>query len=419
MIAEIISTGTELLLGQIVNTNAQYLAKKMNELGIDVLHQSTVGDNPSRMAEVIAHALERSDLVVTTGGLGPTLGDITKEVTARLLNRAMYLHKPSESRIRQIFASRNMLMPESNLRQAMMPEAAIIIDNDRGTAPGVILEESDKTIIHLPGPPQEMQWMFETAIVPYFRQRFGLQSVIVSRVLRTFGVSESALEEKIKDFVLAQSNPTLALLARSGEIHLRLTAKGQTEAEATERIATLEQALRSRVGEAIFGIDDETLELVTGRQLSENNLTIALAESCTGGLVTSRLTDIPGSSRYLIGSLVSYSNQIKREILGVSEQILTDCGAVSEETAILMAKQVRERFMTDIGVGVTGIAGPDGATATKPVGLVYIAVVGAQGVECVKHQFSGQRTGIKQRAANAALFQVMRFIENYASDREK
>lgn len=411
MKAEIISTGTELLLGQIVNTNAQYLAKKMNELGIDVLYQSTVGDNPKRMTAVISHALNRSDIIVTTGGLGPTLGDITKEVTAQLLKRKMYLHTHSESRIRQIFANRNMMMPESNLRQAMMPEGAIVVDNDRGTAPGVILEESNKTIIHLPGPPHEMQWMFECAIAPYLRQRFGLQSAIVSRVLRTFGVGESALEEKIKDFVLAQNNPTIALLARNGEIHLRLTAKAQNEEEAVEQIATLEQALRNRIGTAVFGTDEETLELVIGRKLSHRNLTIALAESCTGGLVTDRLTDIPGSSRYLIGSLISYSNQSKRDILGVPEQVLTTYGAVSEETALAMAKHVREIFMTDFGVGVTGIAGPDGATATKPVGLVYIAITGTQRSECIRFQFSGQRKDIKQRAASAALFRLIHFID--------
>ncbi len=411
MKAEIISTGTELLLGQIVNTNAQYLAKKLNELGIDVLYQSTVGDNPGRMAAVIAHALERSDVIVTTGGLGPTLGDITKEVTAQLLNRNMYLHKHSEKRIRQHFASRNMVMPDSNLRQAMMPEGAIVIDNERGTAPGVILAVSGKTIIHLPGPPREMEWMFEFAIVPYLRQCFGPQPVILSRVLRTFGVGESALEEKIRDFILAQNNPTIALLARNGEIHLRLTAKGQNEAEASERIAGLEQALRQRIDAAIFGTDDETLELAAGRKLSQNGLTIALAESCTGGLVSNRLTDIPGSSQYLMGSLVTYSNQSKQELLGVPEQILADCGAVSEATARAMAERVRDVFMTDIGVGVTGIAGPDGATATKPVGLVYIAVAGAQGCECAKYQFFGQRIDIKHRAASAALFQLIRFIQ--------
>ncbi|MDU4959713.1 MAG: competence/damage-inducible protein A [Sporomusaceae bacterium] len=412
MIAEIISTGTELLLGQIVNTNAQYLASKLNELGVDVLYQSTVGDNRDRMREVFAHALRRADILVTTGGLGPTLGDITKEVAAQLLGKPLTLHNDSEERIRKYFAARNLPMPERNLRQAMIPEGAVVLANERGTAPGVIIEENGKTIIHLPGPPQEMHWMFDTAVIPYFRQRFGLQPVIASRVLRTFGVGESALEEKIHDLVLSQGNPTLALLARSGEVHLRITAKDQTAAAVQERIAALERALRSRIGDAIFGVDEETLELVAGRTLTERNLTIALAESCTGGLISSRLTDIAGSSAYLAGSMVSYSNQVKQNALGVPADVLAACGAVSEQTALAMARQARRLFMTDIGIGVTGIAGPGGATATKPVGLVYVAVAGAAASECRHYHFSGVRTAIKQRTANAALFQLIRFLDN-------
>lgn len=411
MIAEIISTGTELLLGQIVNTNAQYLAKEMNELGFDVLHQSTVGDNRGRMTDVITHALQRADVVITTGGLGPTLGDITKEVTAELLKRSLYLHAPSERRIRDIFAARNLPMPESNLRQALMPIGAVVVDNERGTAPGVILNEGEKTIVHLPGPPHEMQWMFETSIAPYFRQQFNLHSVITSRVLKTFGLGESALEEKIKDFILAQKNPTIALLARNGEIHVRLTAKAETKAETLQCINIVEKALRERIGYAIFGVDEETLEQAAGSRLSERTLTIALAESCTGGLVTSRLTDIPGSSRYVVGSIISYSNEVKTAMLGVPEQVISSYGAVSEETAIAMARQARKQFSTDIGVGVTGIAGPDGATENKPVGLVYIAIDGKKGVECIGRQFSGQRTHVKYRAASAALFDVICYIE--------
>ena len=414
MIAEIISTGTELLLGQIVNTNAQYLARKLNESGFDVLYQSTVGDNSRRMTAVIAHALKRADMVITTGGLGPTRGDITKEVSAELLGLPLFLHEPSAARIRKLFANRGMPMPENNLRQAMMPEGAIVVDNDRGTAPGVIIENGTKTIIHLPGPPHEMQWMFETAIVPYFRRRFGSETVIMSRVLRTFGVGESALAERIDDFVIAQSNPTIALLARDGEIHLRLTAKSQSEQEAVKSIQKLEQELRQRIGDVVFGVDDETIEQVVGRRLAEHSLTVSVAESCTGGLVTSRLTDIPGSSQYLIGSLVAYNNQIKAAMLGVPEQTISEHGAVSEETAIAMATQVREKFGTDIGVGITGIAGPDGATPTKPIGLVFISLADHKGARCVKYQFNGQRTAIKQRSASAALFQIISYLNSYS-----
>lgn len=411
MIAEVISTGTELLLGQIVNTNAQYLAKKMNELGFDVYYQSTVGDNRVRMREVLDHALNRADIVVTTGGLGPTQGDITKEVAADLLRRPLVLHEDSEKRIRAIFAARKMPMPDSNLRQAMMPKDSIVVDNERGTAPGVIIEEGTKTVIHLPGPPHEMKWMFEHRIAPYFRQRFGLQAVIASRVLRTYSISESALEEMIKDLILAQKNPTIALLARNGEIHLRLTAKAETEEQAKKLITEVEQVVRDRVGGAIFGVDEETLEQVVGQLLAERELTVALAESCTGGLITSRLTDIPGSSRYILGSLVSYSNEVKESNLGVPQQTLIAFGAVSEETAVAMAKQIRKQIGSDIGVGVTGIAGPGGATETKPVGLVYLAIDGPNGTKCYCYHFSGQRTAIKQRAAHAALFQLKLYVE--------
>jgi nicotinamide-nucleotide amidase len=233
-------------------------------------------------------------------------------------------------------------------------------------------------------------------------------------VLRTFGVGESALEERIEDFIAAQSNPTIALLARNGEIHVRLTAKGQTAEETEERIQEIEQALRQRIGDVIFGVDDETIEQVVGCRLLECGFTVSIAESCTGGLATSRLTDVPGSSRYLAGSLVSYSNQIKTGMLGVPERTITEHGAVSKETAIAMALQMREMFKTDIGAGITGIAGPDGATPTKPVGLVYIAVAGSRGTQCVKYQFAGQRIGIKQRAANAALFQILSYLNSYS-----
>lgn len=410
MITEIISTGTELLLGQIVNTNAQYLANKLNELGFDVLFQSTVGDNPERMAEVIRHALARADIIITTGGLGPTQGDITKQVTARVLERPMFLHEASVEQIKAFFAARNIDMPENNLRQAMMPEGAIIIDNERGTAPGVIIRAGEKTVIHLPGPPREMKWMFEHSIIPYLQQHFGIQGIIRSRVLRTFGAGESALEEKIKDFIFHQSNPTIALLARSGEVHLRLTAKAASAREAEHLLAGLEAQIRERVGNIVFGVDAETLEQVAGKLLCAKNLTIALAESCTGGLLTSRLTDIPGSSGYVVGSVICYSNQIKL-FLGVPAAMLAEHGAVSRETAIEMAAQVRKKFKTDIGVGVTGIAGPGGATENKPVGLVYIALDGPNGVQCQRYHFFGQRTDIKQRAALAALLNLKNYVE--------
>lgn len=410
MIVEIVSTGTELLLGQIVNTNAPYLARRLNELGFDALFQSTVGDNRVRMAQVLETALARADIVITTGGLGPTQGDITKEVAAELLGRPLSLHQPSLDRIKAFFAARRLQMTDNNVRQAMIPEGAVVLDNDRGTAPGVIVTAAGKTVIHLPGPPYEMEGMFEYSVVPYLGERFGRQGVILSRVLRTYGLGESLMEERIKDYIKGQGNPTIALLARNMEIHVRLTAKAASEAEANALIDGLEDKLRARIGEYIFGHDEDTLEVVVGRQLADGKLTLALAESCTGGLVTSRITDVAGSSAYLLGTVVCYSNDIKVAAAGVPAATLADHGAVSRQTAEAMAAGIRERFAATVGVGITGIAGPGGAVPGKPVGLVYIAVAGPAGVVCHEHNFTGQRSGIKHRAALAALNHLRQYI---------
>jgi nicotinamide-nucleotide amidase len=410
MIVEIVSTGTELLLGQIINTTAPYIAEKLNELGFDTLYQSTVGDNRNRMAQVFTTALARADIVITTGGLGPTQGDITKEVMAQLLGRQLYLHEPSLKQIKCFFSNRKLEMTENNVRQAMMPEEAIIVENARGTAPGVIIEEGAKTVIHLPGPPYETEGMLENSVIPYLKNRFGIQGTIVSKVLRTYGIGESALEEKIKDYIKVQGNPTIALLARNSEIHVRLTAKASTNEEAEALIAGLEEKVRGRIGEFIFGINTQTLEEVVGDLLKAKNLTLSLAESCTGGQVTGRITDIPGSSEYLIGSVVCYSNRIKTAVVGVPAQTLNDFGAVSEQTAISMARGIRQNFQTDIGIGITGIAGPGGAVAEKPVGLVYIAVDGPANTQCYEYRFSGHRTGIRHRATNAALNLLRQYI---------
>ena len=411
MIVEIVSTGTELLLGQIVNTNAPYLARKLNELGYDAVYQTTVGDNRRRMASVMAIALERADIVITSGGLGPTQGDITKEVSAELLGLPLLLHEESVEHIRNFFARRQLTMTNNNLRQAMMPEGAIVVTNHRGTAPGVIIEHGEKTIIHLPGPPMELEHMFEMSILPYFAKRFGGQGVIFSRVLRTFGIGESTLEERIRQFILAQNNPTIALLARSGEIHVRLTAKADSELAARSLIDELENSLREQINEFIFGLDDQSLEQVVGDALSKMNLSLSLAESCTGGAVTAKLTDVPGSSAYLIGSVVAYSNQVKIDQAGVDASLLATYGAVSQQTACAMAEGIRRRLGTDIGVGVTGIAGPGGGTPEKPVGLVHIAVAGPNGVMTEEEHYTGQRTAIKTRTVNATLDLLRRYLQ--------
>ena len=411
MIVEIVSTGTELLLGQIVNTNAPYLARKLNELGFDAVYQTTVGDNRRRMASVFSIALDRADIVITSGGLGPTQGDITKEVSAELLGRDLNLHEPSVEHIQAFFKRRHLTMTNNNLRQAMMPTGAIVVTNHRGTAPGVIIEHDKKTIIHLPGPSAELEHMFENSILPYLTNRFGGQGIIVSKVLRTFGIGESILEERIRHFILAQKNPTIALLARSGEIHVRLTAKADSEDTARALIAELEASLREHIEEYIFGMDEQSLEQVVGEELHRRGLTVALAESCTGGGATAKLTDVPGSSAYLIGSIVCYDNRIKTEFVGVTPTLLQEHGAVSQQTAAAMAQGIRDRFATDIGVGITGIAGPGGGSAEKPVGLVYLAIAGPQGVIVEEEHFSGQRSAIKTRTVNSSLDLLRRYLQ--------
>lgn len=409
MIVELISTGTEILLGHIINTNAQYLAKQLNALGFNVLYQTVVGDNRERMEQVFRNALDRADLVITSGGLGPTQGDITKEITAKVLGRSLVLHNSSLQRIIDYFTRRNVDMPTSNIRQAMLPEGAIAVDNNNGTAPGVILENNNKVIINLPGPPHELEMMFSRSIIPYLQSKFGIQGIICSRIIHTVGIGESLLEEKIADLVKSQTNPTIALLAKKDEVQIRLTAKCKKESDALNLISKLEEIIFQRVGSFIFGIDDQTIESVISGLLIQKNLSIALAESCTGGLVTSRITDVPGSSKYLIGSVICYNNIVKIEEVGVSESVIAAHGAVSEETAKGMAVGIRSKFKTDIGVGVTGIAGPGGATDEKPVGLVFVAIDGKHGILCFKYNFSGDRRDIKYRTSQMVLDVIRRY----------
>jgi nicotinamide-nucleotide amidase len=323
----------------------------------------------------------------------------------------MQMHEPSLERIKAFFASRRITMSENNLRQAMLPAGGIVLDNNCGTAPGVVVETAaGKIIAHLPGPPHEMRAMFQDSLAPYLKERFGGQGIIVSKVLRSFGLGESLLEDKIREYILNQSNPTIALLARHGEIHIRLTAKAATESEARELIGQVENKIRPLLAEYIFGTDEERLAEVTGKLLSEKNLTLALAESCTGGLMASLLTDIPGSSAYFKGGAVCYDNSIKTQIAQVPAQIIAAHGAVSKETAIYLAEGIKKVFNADIGVGITGIAGPEGGTEEKPVGLVFIAVAGQDTAVCHKHHFTSARADNKHRAALSAINHLRKFL---------
>lgn len=410
MIAELVTTGSELLLGQIVNTNAAYMAQELNRMGVDVCFQTTVGDNRVRMKEVLTHALSRADLVITSGGLGPTRGDITKEVSAEVMGRTMARNEECVARLKAHFARLGREMTENNLRQAMIPEGAHIFVNHAGTAPGVVLEKDGKLLVNLPGPPSEMKDMFQRSLAPYLVEKYGISSIIYTRVLHTYGIGESMLETKIDDLILAQKNPTLALLVRPTGVIIRITAKAENEAAAETLIAPVEKEICARLGSFVYGADEEKMEEIVGKELLDRNLTVATVESCTGGLVASRLTDVAGSSGYVKGGIVSYTDEVKANTLGVPREILAEYGAVSEPTARAMAEGVRKVLGADVAVSTTGLAGPGGGTEKTPVGTVFIAVSGANGTVAEKHSFTGTRGQVKFRASQAALALLRKYI---------
>ena len=400
---EIITTGTELLLGEIVNTNFTWLAQELNRRGFDVLYQTTVGDNPARMKEVLDIAVSRADIVITSGGLGPTRGDITKEMVAEHCGVDMYMNLEVWNHIHDLLSKRNICIAANNEKQALVPSGAIILHNEVGTAPGLILEQDDKTFIMLPGPPFELKHVCEKELFPFFEQRFPHLGIIKSHTLKLLGIGESNLAEMLDDIIVHQSNPTIALYARRGEILVRLTAKAFSEEEADALITDMQEKVENIVGTYVYGYDNDTLPEVLGKELLSRQQTIAFAESCTGGLVSSMMTDVPGSSEYVKGSVISYTNEVKNSVIHVSKTTLSKKGAVSEETALEMARGVRELIGSDMAVSITGLAGPGGGTRKKPVGLVYIAVADANGEACREVSFGGTRTQIKHRAAMAAL----------------
>lgn len=364
--------GTEILLGDIVNTNAVYIARELASMGISVYHQTVVGDNPERLKTALDEAFARADLVIMTGGLGPTYDDLTKETAGAFFGRKMYMDEHSLKRIENVFAKRKWTMTENNKKQAMMPEGAIIFDNENGTAPGLALEGDGKIAVLMPGPPFEMKPMFELSVRPYLMK--FCDSVLVSHTINIFGMGESRVEDTLRDMMLAGTNPTIAPYAKAGEVQLRVTASGKDEEEANEIAKPAIEKICEILGDKVYGIDALTLQNAAVKLLREKGLKAATAESCTGGMVSQRITEIPGSSEVFDCGLCTYSNEMKEKLLGVSGETLAEFGAVSKETAAEMAKGVRKVSGADIGVSVTGIAGPDGGTAEKPVGLVYVAV---------------------------------------------
>jgi nicotinamide-nucleotide amidase len=401
MKAEIITVGTEILLGDIVNTNSQYLAKELAIHGIEVYYQNTVGDNETRLIQAFEESLKRSDIVITTGGLGPTNDDITKEVACKYFNQELKLHEPSLNKIKNYFKKLNIELSENNKKQAYFPDEAIILENNNGTAPGAILRKDNKTIIILPGPPREMKAMFEESVKLYLQKL--TDSVLVSKTLRTFGIGESLLEEKVIDIINAQSNPTIAPYAKESEAILRITAKAKNEKEANDLINPVIDEIKNRVGEFIYGEGNTSLEEEVAKLVVDKNMTIAVAESCTGGLVSSSLINYPGISSVFMEGCVTYSNEAKISRLGVKKETLDRYGAVSKETAKEMAEGIAKNFNTNIGLSTTGIAGPQGGTDEKPVGLVYIGIYINGKTTVKKFVFSGDRQHIRVKATKTIL----------------
>lgn len=401
MIAEILSIGTELLMGQVTNTDASYLARQMSHLGINMYHQTTVGDNPARVQEALALALSRADVVITTGGLGPTEDDLTKEMVAQYFGLKMVRDEAALAHLTKIMTAGGRAMTENSLKQADFPEGAIIMENLRGTAPGCIVEQGDKIVAVLPGPPYELTDMFEKQLGPYLEKKSGMH--LHSRFLRTFGVGEPVVETMLKD-LFHNDNPTLALYCGAGEVQARITARAQTAEEAEALIAPVEAEIRSRLGDAVYGEGlDNSLAQVVYELLLERNARVSFAESCTGGLLTSQLVDLPGASNVLDESHVTYANAAKVQVLGVSMDTLDEFGAVSAECAAEMAEGARRISGADYGVSVTGIAGPEGGTPDKPVGTVYIGVSDANGTVTKRFNFRGQRTWVRTLSCGNAL----------------
>ena len=402
--AEILCVGTELLLGDIVNTNAAFLSQRLAELGINVYRHTVVGDNPERLKAALESAFENADLVITSGGLGPTYDDLTKETIAEYFGREMKEDKHSLERIEAYFKKTGRVMTENNRKQAMMPEGAIVFDNDYGTAPALALcggEDDSKTAIMLPGPPVEIIPIFKEKVIPYLFERRN--SVIISRNIHIFGMGESAVENEIADIMKNSQNPTVAPYCKEGEVRLRITASAKSEKEALEICdSMIEKITNTKVGKYIYGVDVDSLENAVIGFLREKGLTLSCAESCTGGLVSKRITDIAGCSDVFVGSCITYANEAKIKLLGVKEETLKKWGAVSEQTAAEMAAGVRVALGTDIGVSVTGIAGPGGGSEEKPVGTVFLGISTKEGEQVRKLSLSSMRSRDYIRCVSAS-----------------
>ena len=410
MVAELIAVGTELLLGNIANTDAQFLSEKLSGLGITVHHHTVVGDNPQRLAQALETARGRADIIITTGGLGPTYDDLTKQTICRTFGRELELHEDILEEIRTWF--RNKLgreMPENNVQQALLPVGCVVFDNPVGTAPGCAFLEDGVHVLMLPGPPFECRYMFEHRAARYLEQL--TDGVIVSHEIKIFGMGESSVEEALREPMTRSANPTLAPYAKLNECMVRATAKAEDREAAEAMLAPLVRQVRDTLGDVVYGVDVDSLEAVASGLLREKGLTLSAAESCTGGLVAKRITDLPGASAVFRGGVVSYTNDVKAQVLGVPEELLEAFGAVSEPVARAMAERCRMICGSDLAVSVTGVAGPDTDDRGNEVGTVYIALASAEGTVCQKLS-CGKGRG-RDRVRSAAASHVFDLLRRY------
>lgn len=409
MRAEIISVGTEILLGDIVNTNTQFLAKELASIGIEVYRQEVVGDNQDRLLGILEEALSRSDMVITTGGLGPTNDDLTKETACKFFNMDLELHQESLKALEEYFSRMGRKITESNYKQVYFPKEAIVLPNLNGTAPGAILEKNNKYIVILPGPPREMKPMYLNHVKPYLIKKGD--GIIESKVVRVLGIGESMAAEKLKKFIKNGVNPTVAPYAKEEDVIFRITAKAESQKDALKLIEPIKNQIEEILGQDVYGEGEETtIEMVVGELLIKNNLKISIAESCTGGMIASRLVSVSGISDVFLEGAVTYANEAKVRTLNVKEETLKKYGAVSEETAREMAEGMAKRTGSDIAVVTTGIAGPGGGTEEKPVGLVYIGLYYKGEVYVYKNVFNGNRQKVRTKATVTALDMVRRKI---------
>lgn len=416
MKVEIIAVGTEILLGNIVNTNAAFLAEECASIGLSCYYQSVVGDNEQRLSETLKNAMGRAEVILLSGGLGPTKDDLTKETVAKVCDRKLVMDDHTRERIEAYFDKKGKKKPtDNNWKQAMVPEDAMVLDNENGTAPGIILETGENTIVLLPGPPGELKPMFLAQVKPYLQQKSD--NVIVSQTVKICGIGESQAETMIADLIEDQTNPTLAPYAKTGEVHLRVTASAEDEKKAQKLIKPMVKQLKERFGQNVYSTDaDTTLEKAVVDLLVANDLTISTAESCTGGLLAGRLINVPGVSEVFKRGVITYSNKAKRKMIGVKKVTLDRFGAVSEQVAGEMAKGTAALTKADVTVAITGLAGPDGGTQEKPVGLVYIGCYVKGNLTVKEYHLSGDRSKIRENTVAQALVLLRECVLEYISE---